>query len=306
MWQKIAFFKLPETRPSSLISHAQAPCVLTLDEQTFRVFFATRDQNVYSHGYYVDAHCNNGTVNFSAMCETPVLSPGAIGTFDEHGVYPSSLVEHNGTHYMYYIGWNKGVEAPLFYSSVGLATSTDGHTFNKVSHAPIMARSDCDPCLVTSPNVYLDNGLWRMTYVSGVRWFRDEKSGLLQSVYHIKYAESEDGISWQRDGHVCIDVAPDETNVARSSVIKTGHQDYKMWFSYVPAAIGKYRIGFATSQDGKNWIRDDSRAGIGLDNDQAREMICYPHVFKLGDRHYMVYNGDNFGKEGFGVAVWNS
>jgi hypothetical protein len=32
-------------------------------------------------------------------------------------------------------------------------------------------------------------------------------------------------------------------------------------------------------------------------------MLCYPHVFWCGEKVYMLYNGNAFGRHGFGVAV---
>ena len=33
------------------------------------------------------------------------------------------------------------------------------------------------------------------------------------------------------------------------------------------------------------------------------EMICYPYVFEHRGRFFMLYNGNGYGKTGFGVAV---
>ena len=33
------------------------------------------------------------------------------------------------------------------------------------------------------------------------------------------------------------------------------------------------------------------------------EMICYPYVFDHGSNRYMLYNGNGYGKTGFGLAV---
>jgi len=32
-------------------------------------------------------------------------------------------------------------------------------------------------------------------------------------------------------------------------------------------------------------------------------MMCYPHVFTCDGAAYMLYNGNRFGREGFGLAV---
>ncbi len=302
MWKNIFFYHLPEKRPQNAVSHAQLPTALILGD-FIRIFFASRNQNQYSSVYYVDFYLADHKVTSSEFSQYPVLVPGDIGTFDEHGVFPSSIVSHNGKFYMYYIGWNKGVEPPLFYASIGLAFSEDGEFFKKFSHAPIISRSNWDPCLVTSPNVYIEGNLWRMTYVSGIKWTRT-LDGKLQSHYHIKYAESEDGINWKRNGHIAVDFHKGETNIARSSVIKDQDDSYKMWYCYIHSKIGKYRIGFAKSNDGYSWERKDDETNIVLDDKHATDMICYPCVFFFKSKMYMLYNGDNFGQMGFGLSIW--
>jgi predicted GH43/DUF377 family glycosyl hydrolase len=202
---------------------------------------------------------------------------------------------------MYYIGWNQGVERPLFYAAIGLATSEDGKTFQRAFNAPLLSRSEVDPCLVTSPHVYKDRDRWRMTYVSGVAWTRGD-DGILKSLYNIKTAESDNLFDWKRSGNTAIDFGPGETNIARSAVVKFSNKDYRMWYSFVHAAIGSYRIGYAESDNGTSWERKDHLAGISIGDQFASKMICYPCIFTLGDNIYMLYNGDNFGKSGFGIA----
>ena len=45
---------------------------------------------------------------------------------------------------------------------------------------------------------------------------------------------------------------------------------------------------------------------MGMDvspNGWDSEMICYPYVFDHGRNRYMLYNGNGYGKTGFGLAV---
>ncbi len=300
MWKKIFFYKILKDESKGLSTHAQLPTVLCFPDFV-RVFFATRNANQYSSIYYIDMSFLNEDVK--VLTDKPVLclAPGDIGFFDEHGVFPSSVVYINGKYHLYYIGWNKGVVSPLFYTSIGLAISDDGKAFTRFSPAPIMARSEYDPCLVTSPHIYIDDGGYRMTYVSGVKWTQGEAG--LQSHYHIKHATSEDGYEWVREGRIAIDFAVGETNIARSSVVKNGPNDYQMWFSYVGTAAGKYRIGYASSYDGWSWVRDDAKAAINVGSEGCEEMICYPCVFDYAGCRYMLFNGDSYGRDGFGVAL---
>jgi len=299
-WKKLGLIYSPDQTISWMYSHCQLPVADHLQGDIYRVYFAGRTKEQRSHIGFVDIDITNPT-KILTVSSQPVLSPGPMGFFDEHGVYPSCIVNHNNKKFLYYIGWNQGVRAPLFYANIGLAISEDGgKNFKKYSQAPIMSRSEFDPCLVTSPNVYIENGKWRMTYVSGIKW--EEVNGSLKSYYHIKYAESEDGINWKREGIVSIDFqTKEETNIARSWVIKENNL-YKMWYSFV-LPPNAYRIGYAESEDGKTFTRKDNLCGLdvtagGFDS----EMMCYPNVVVHKGKKYMFYNGNRFGEKGFGLA----
>ena len=67
-----------------------------------------------------------------------------------------------------------------------------------------------------------------------------------------------------------------------------------------------YRIGYATSDDLHNWSRNDNLAGIDVSsNNWDSDMMCYPHVFVCNNKLYLLYNGNEFGRFGFGLAVLN-
>ena len=78
-----------------------------------------------------------------------------------------------------------------------------------------------------------------------------------------------------------------------------------MWYSYrANGKIDTYRIGYAESLDSRNWRRKDQLANIDISvSGWDSEMICYPSVFKLNSKTYMLYNGNGYGKTGFGLAI---
>lgn len=298
-WRKLGRIFCPSGQHPWMATHATAPIALRLKGNLYRVYFSSRDEKNRSHVCYVELNIKSpmDTLNIS---DEPVLGPGPLGHFDDHGVYASCIIKHRQKMFMYYIGWNPGVRRPLFYSSIGLAVSEDmGRTFSKVSHAPILGRSDFDPCLVLLPCVMKDRGRWRMWYGSGFKW--EEIGENLDSYYHIKYAESKDGLKWQRRGLVSIDLRPGEKNVAHPFVLKENDK-FKMWYSH---NFGHgYRIGYAESADGYVWTRMDDEVGIGPSlSGWDSEALSHPHVFVHERRKYMMYNGNQFGREGFGLAV---
>ncbi|UPT67106.1 MAG: hypothetical protein M0D57_22320 [Sphingobacteriales bacterium JAD_PAG50586_3] len=83
-----------------------------------------------------------------------------------------------------------------------------------------------------------------------------------------------------------------------------------MYFSYRDTVNyrnekGKgYQIGKAVSSDGIIWEKQYDKTGITLsDLGWDSMMMEYCHVFEHNGYLYMLYNGNNFGSDGFGYAV---
>jgi hypothetical protein len=280
-----------------MASHAALPVV---EERAgkHRVYCSGRDASGRAHiGHFeLDLEDHAGTPR---VCPEPVLDPGPLGTFDDRGVTSSCLVEAGGQTYLYYTGWSLGVTVP-FYLFVGLAVREGGDgPFRKVSAAPILDRSGADPYLTASPWVLVEDGRWRMWYVSGSGW--EQQGERVQHRYHIRYAESPDGRRWDRRGVVCVDYASaEEYAFARPCVVKDGGR-YRMWYAVRGA---RYRIGYAESADGLAWERMDAAAGIDVsESGWDSEMVEYPCVFDHRGARYLLYNGNDYGRTGVGLAV---
>lgn len=298
-WRKLGVVYAPDRSEPWLHSHAALPTPLHVDGSVYRVYFAGRDDRNRSHVAALDLDLEARRVIRAPWL---VLDPGPLGAFDDRGVYPASIVENGSELVLYTIGWNPGVPEPLFRSSIGAAVSRDGgDTFERLSPGPIMARGEHDPYLVTSPSVLNEDGAWRMWFVSGIGW--DETPHGLWSRYHVKTAESDDGIEWRRDGVVSVELRDGETNIGRPSVLRDG-SGYRMWYSYVPAGTREYVIGYAESEDGIRFERRDDLAGIETSADGFdAHALAYPAVFRHNGSLFMLYNGDGNGRTGFGLAV---
>lgn len=233
-----------------------------------------------------------------AISDSPVFDLGELGAFDENGVSYPWIVSDGDVEYMYYVGWMPTVLTP-FQNHVGLAMRRAGGAWRRVSRAPILPRTDEEHLSIGSVAVLCEADRWRMWYTCFRRWGR--ATGEPKHVYVIKYAESADGIHWDRPNRVCIDTAsPQEFSIGRPSVLR--HDGlYHMWFSYRGAA---YRIGYAWSEDGVRWVRRDDLAGIGVSpSGWDSESICYGHVFGSNGDLYMLYCGNHYGRDGLGLAV---
>jgi hypothetical protein len=180
----------------------------------------------------------------------------------------------------------------------GLALSDDdGATFRRVSQAPILERDEVDPYLTASPYVTVENGRWRMWYVSCSRW--ETIVGAPRHYYHIRYAESNDGIRWERDGRVAIDFAnANEYALARPFVFRRPN-GYEMWFSHRGSA---YRLARARSRDGLSWSREPEPLLDVSPSGWDSEMVAYAARIEAGGRQFLLYNGNGYGATGIGYA----
>jgi len=295
-WQKLGTLFSPDGTIPWMASHAALPVADPCGD-LLRIYFSSRDSRSRSQIGRLDLHLEERRV--ARVFDRPVVALGELGAFDDSGVTSACLVNHAGRKYQYFTGWSLGVTVP-FYLAIGLAISEDdGHTFQKISPSPVLGRDAADPFLTASPCVLIENGVWRMWYVSGLRW--DIENQKPKHYYHIRYAESSDGIRWEGARPVCIDFqSPEEHAIGRPSVWRDG-AIYKMCYCYRGAA---YRIGYAESSDGIRWNRMDECAGItqsasGWDS----AMLAYPFVFQYRGEMYLLYNGNGYGKTGIGLAV---
>lgn len=280
-----------------MVTHGSVPFADPLGGDRFRLYFSGRDELNRSQIGFFEIDINDPQ-RILSISETPVVRPGELGTFDESGTMVSWLVNHENCKYLYYIGWNEGTTVP-FRNSIGLAISQDGgNTFVKYSNGPILDRNIYDPYFVGSSCVLSQKGKWKMWYLSCTGWEIDNVQ--VKHKYLIKYAESPDGIDWQPTDVVCIDFeGQEEYAISRPSVMRE-NQLYRMWYSYTGDS---YRIGYAESREGINWTRKDEEVGINVSSSGwDSEMIEYPFVFDHQERRYMLYNGNDYGRTGIGLA----
>lgn len=293
-WEKLGFLYNEQDRVDGFCG-AAVPQAVQIRESIFRIYYSPRDKRNRSHIFWIDVDIES--LEIVEQCVTPALSPGREGCFDDSGTMMSFVMKDGECWRLYYIGWNLGITVP-FRNSLGLATSKDGRSFERAYDGPIIDRTKDEPQFAASCWI-LKEKKYRIWYLSCTEWVEIPGYGM-QHHYHIKYAESDDGVTWKRNGLVAIDYNnKDEYAISRPCVIK-GKRGYHMWYSH---RGDKYRIGYAFSHDGITWERRDSKVGIDVSTSGFdSEMIEYPAVFRYKDNWYMLYNGNNYGLTGFGIA----
>ncbi len=312
-WKKLGriFDPTKHTLANNCVEFAQSPQALVFDNFV-RIYFSTRERDgkgsYLSHISFVDL--DKGFKAIKRVSSQPVLSLGRLGCYDEHGIFPLNIVRDGSRILGYICGWSRRVSVPVE-TAIGLATSEDdGVTFRRIGDGPILTSSVGEPFLVGDPFVLIDRPDYHMWYIYGARWMDHPGEAGPARVYKIGHATSADGLSWHRDGR---QIVPDRLNSdecqALPTVIRHGAL-YHMYFCYrQPTDFRKnperaYRLGYASSEDLKEWTRNDAEAGIDVSPEGwDSEMLCYPHIFRCDDRLYLLYNGNEFGRYGFGLAV---
>lgn len=299
-WKKLGLlYKISENnRHSKLLTHASNPLPVNIEDDVYRVFYSGRDAQNRSSVGAVDIDI----VKKEVICEhsQPFFEYGAIGSFYAAGVSIGNCYEVDGFRFMLFMGWQMP-ESGHWRGDIGRLIVKPDLSLELDSVEPLLSTDSVDPISLSYPWVMPnEQGGYHMWYGSTNTW----DAGNEEMLHVLNYASSHDGENWKKLGLA----VPYELNIAqafsRPTVVGNDSDGYQMWFSYRSGKGEKYQIGYAVSSDGKEWQLDIENTGIGVSqNDWDSEMICYPYVFDHKGQKYMLYNGNSYGKTGFGLAV---
>lgn len=293
-------------------SFAQSPQVL-LFENKIRVYFSTRirdESNAYTSTIKFVEFGENFR-DLLCLSSHQVVSKGVLGTFDEHGIFPMHVQRINDCIYGYTCGWSRRSSVDIE-MAIGLVKSVDdGWTFDRVGLGPILGATLREPCMVGDPFVLFTNGMFHMWYIFGSQWKIFKGSSRPERVYKIAHALSLNGIDWNKDTEgkciIASKLGDDECQALPSVQFFDGR--YNMIFCYRYASDFRtnlsrgYKLGYAYSYDLIDWIRDDDALNFPHSvNSWDSDMQCYPHLFTWNGVVFLLYNGNCFGRDGFGLC----
>lgn len=313
IWKNIGIIFNPSehTLPNQCKEYAQSPQTLLLADRV-RIFFSTRatdeKKKFLSHIAYVDF--SRDMKKILGVSSSTVIPLGGKGCFDEHGIFPINIHQDGEDIFAYTTGWNRKISVSVD-TAIGLAISKDnGRTFEKYGGGgPILTASLHEPFLVGDAFVRKYNDIYHMWYIYGTKWIKKDEDSSPERIYKIAHATSLNGIDWERNS---IPIIPDVIDVNECQALPSiiyFEGSYHMFFCYRDAfgfrtEKGKgYRLGYAHSSDLNTWTRDDLFGCAGLKpNEWDSQMQCYPHIFQCDQKIYLLYNGNEFGRYGFGLA----
>lgn len=300
-WTKLGIVYCPDGSLGWARTHATIPTPVRLDASTIRVFLSSLDANGRGRPGFVDVAAQDPTRVLN-VARRPLLDLGQPGTFDEAGVLACSVFRDRTSQWrMYYVGFELGQQI-RYRLLTGLATSTDGIHFTRVSPTPVLERSAEELYFRGGPYCVETQDGYRMWYVAGSAW--ETIQGKAMPVYDIRYAESADGIVWPAQGRLVLPISrDDEHGFGRPWVVPREGGGYRMFYSVRRRSLRAYRLGYSESRDGLHWTRRDDDLGLDVTAGSFdSDGIMYAAVLNVDGRVYAFYNGNEFGRAGVAVA----
>ncbi len=298
-WKKRGRIFEPPVRQTWWASHAMAPSAVLLPSGLVRVFIGCWDASGISRIGFVDVERQDPS-RVVAVSSSPVLDIGRDGAFDDNGVFPAHATVDGDRVLLYYTGFQLGHK--IRYTNFGgLAVSTDGgDTFSRVSEAPILDRADEGLSVRAGQSVLHEDGVYRTVYSAGSGWV--DVGGKQRPTYDVYYQDSPDGITYARKGRCLVGCDPEvEHGLGRPQIIRNGDR-YLVFYTRRMTSM-RYHLGCAWSRDCRDWTRIDDQVGIAhSESGWDSEMVYFPSVLSSPDRTYLFYNGNDFGRTGFGFA----
>ncbi|MEJ2051630.1 MAG: T9SS type A sorting domain-containing protein [Calditrichota bacterium] len=218
---------------------------ISYDGQYYHMWYSGYDGE--SNGQNVGYAWSENGINWNRN-EGSVLKPGATGNWDGISVFQPSVLMSDTLNQMWYCGHNSG---DLSDRQIGYATSTDSIDWTKYYGNPVLrpgTDGSWDDVWLDAPDVLFIDGTYHMWYAGS--------DGIYTQIGH---ATSADGKSWEKDPlNPVLTVGEngswDDLTVGGPSVKYDG-QVFHMWYSGGEETGFDWKVGYAYSIDGSNWVK---------------------------------------------------
>jgi CubicO group peptidase (beta-lactamase class C family)/D-alanyl-D-alanine dipeptidase len=209
--------------------------------------------------------------------EGPILELGQAGDFDDTHVFAPCVAKLDQRYHLWYSGSRGTVAERVF--DLGLATSSDGVSFEKNSPNPVFQFGDGKHSVLTATlrrrpdgSVLREAGKLRM-------WFSSTHFSGGTGHHALYETHSRDGIKWDAPSEPLLE------GVYAPTILKEG-DGYRMWYTDVSSDPWVMRL--ATSSDGRQWrVHPDPLLKPQADWERSR--LFYPTVLEADGVYLMWY-----------------
>ncbi len=301
-WVKLGCIYSPsnELRHGKLLTHASNPVAHQLEGDLYRIFYNGRDYRNRSSIAAVDFDIKS--LRIVRDYNQPLFLHGKPGSFYADGVSNGNIYKAGHKTYMMFMGWQTPAGGH-WRGDIGRLELKKNFELVLDSAHPIMPLDDFDTLSFSYPWVVSNSGDDFEIWYGSTRTWNAGNGEMLHVLHH---AKSADGLRWEKSGLA----VPFQLGIAQAysrPVVVSDPLGYRsMWFSYRCGSGRTYRIGYASqSMKGEPWVLRLTENGLDVSSSGwDSDMVEYPFVFDHSGSRYMLYNGNGYGKTGFGLAVF--
>lgn len=193
------------------------PRLAKVTDTHWRMYYTGWGQGLWRMGL---AESFDGGVTWKRYSDDPILPLGPKGSFDSEAACVPMVVKSGNLWKMWYTGSQNRKES----INICYATSSDGIHWNKHSENPVLSTikdSQWETGVISRPFVLEEDGIVKMWY------------SMRGPTYRIGYAESLDGIHWERSPiSPILDVSPSgwDHDMVEYPEIDIVNGVYRMWY----------------------------------------------------------------------------
>lgn len=290
-WQKKGLLITLNPKVDWMSNHLGPTYAVSRNNRYIDIFFSSRNtKNISSIGEFTF----DTKLKKKSICKK-IFTAEKSKLPDQHGVSYPLILKYNRRTYLYYVGWKRN-KIYKFENNLLLAIKK-GRKYHRIKK---IIKSNESPFGSGSCFILKKDKIFYMWFTAFIKRNKKKKNDLNYE-YIIKVATSNDLKNWKVKPQRCIDFKSNfENAISKPSIIyKNGK--YHMWYCY----RGKnYKIGYAISDDGINWLRKDGNVKfIGKVFKWDNLEKCYPSVVQVKKKIYMIYSGNNYGKKAIGYCI---
>ena len=265
------------------------------------------DSCITRHGDHFKMWCSWRDMNAIAVSDSEdgvswsapriVLERNPKVAWEQDAVNRPHVTCIDGRWFMWYTGQNFEAQT----SAIGLAVSSDGHSWERVSLDPVFqAREAWEKRSVMCPFVLHEHGRFRMWYSAGETYEPDA----------VGLAESADGVTWTRhpNNPVLQPAGGWEADRVAAACIVPYEGAYLAFYIGFSNGFEDAFIGVARSEDGAGgWERHPENPLLGRGSAGSWDdcNVYKPFVLRVGDEWFLWYNASRFSdrREQVGLAT---
>ena len=297
IWRSLGLLFDFESKYEWMNSHASLPTIINISNEYFRIFFSTRDIFNRSHTTFVDLNLQywrpgNKLIHTQ---KKPTFSPGKIGLFDDCGVTVSTFLKTKSGMYAYYLGWTQK-KTTLFSNEIGIAYVDKNYNFNRIQNLPIYGRTEVEPLTFGYPTILKYNNKISMYYDGIKKWNLKNQASYKFNLREAIYNKKD---KWIFTNKELIKLKSNERAITRPTFMILNK---KLIMIFSLDVAGKYELAAACQNNNGKWSRMNNFTFVNSGQEWDSIDNCYPSIFESNNQYYMLYNGNGYGKSGFGIA----